>query len=136
MWLSMVENKNAVISIYKALEPSLNHLFLQELNVFTGDDIRVTAKIDLSELPEELPLKWKINKVNTVQIIFDFIGVDFQSFLLTNTNYKNGYLIIEDKTTYKHIIYYDELGNEVLNLKTKWIYIKTITGYFNNKTTD
>lgn len=133
MWLSSIENKEVFRSIYRDKELSLDKLFLHELSVFTGENPRVIVKFDTSELPNELPTKWKIGKVNTLQITMEFIGVTFNSFSINKNNFKNVLSDIEPMGDRKRVRCVDVYREEVFDLEAKWIYLKNISGYQNSE---
>lgn len=130
MWISNIENNEGLKNIYKE-EPSLLNLYLHEFSVLTGEDIRVIIKFDLGDRPKELPSKWRINKVNTIQLVFEFIRVDLNNLVITNNNFRKGKMIINENKN-KHIIFIDDKESEVFNLKAKWIFLKNIFGYHKN----
>ena len=96
-----------------------------------GSDLVVSIRFDLAEIPSELPEKWMIKEVNTIQISLDFNQVEIEYFDLKKDDYNSGKIIIEEEGSIKKIIYRNINNRLVFTIKSKWIYVQSITGYKN-----
>lgn len=137
MWLVNIENGEAIKGIYKNKIPSVNKVFLKDICISTGEDLVLILVFDIEDLPDDMPSKWKAENVNTIQIVLNFIGVEIKHIGLNNKNYGNLSLnisLLENDS--KRIIGTDNSGISIFEIEAMWIYLKTITGYNNEKPAD
>ena len=131
MWATLVENSGTIRSIFKEHSPNLENIILHEFKIIMGSDLVVSIRFDLAEIPAELPEKWMIKEVNTIQISLDFNQVEIEYFDLKKDDYNSGKIIIEEEGSIKKIIYRNINNRLVFTIKSKWIYVQSITGYKN-----
>ena len=134
MWLSKIENVNTVKAIYKEKEPSLNNITLHKVTILPEKCLDLKLVFDIEDMPDNLPLKWKIRKANAVEFQFDFSEVSIKHISITNNSHTDVKLIINklDEET-KQVIGFDKLGNCIFDFNANWIYIQYISGYYNPK---
>lgn len=126
MWHNYIENTMTVLSIYNGEAPSLRDVCLEEFLILTGESLRIQIKIDTHELPQKLPEKWEKSGTNTIQFFFEFIDTELQILNIDNMGFRNGFLKISET---KDVVFYSKNGSIIFQLKAKWIYITSITGY-------
>ncbi|HRK82196.1 MAG TPA: Imm50 family immunity protein [Saprospiraceae bacterium] len=136
MWLANIENSEAIKAIYRNKIPSINQVLLRDICISTGEDLALILVFDIEDLPDDMPSKWKTGNVNTIQIDLNCIGVEIKYLGLNNKNYRNLSIdisLLENDS--KRIIGTDNSGICVFEIEAIWIYLKTITGYNDEKVT-
>jgi len=126
MWVSYLENPEAIKAIYKESIPELNDVELTELKILFGEDIQCSIQFDIRKLPKELPQKWLKRKVSIIHIELLLVNVEIEQF---NTNQFNfvGDLEIEAKDLLRKTSF--KSGGQVFfKINAKWIYLQSING--------
>lgn len=133
MWILAIENPGRVKGVFKQKIPSLKDIKIHDLSIIIGEDMELILKFDINEMPEEIPPKWHLEKVNSIQFIFNFIGVSFTQMNINRKISNNTTLDIKScHDGNKQIRIYDNEGDVIMSFLTKWIYVQNITGYHNN----
>ncbi|GAB3162597.1 Imm50 family immunity protein [Telluribacter humicola] len=129
MWLSHLERSAPLFALYRDNIPSFINVLLHEVKVLTGKDLIVSLRFDLYELPEPMPDKWAYRNVNAVQVIIDLVQAEIEKFNLGTYNYNSANIMVNQTEDRKMLIVTDDLGEDILVLKTSWLYLNSIGGY-------
>lgn len=79
MW-SIIEGKEKVEKLYNGILPGLESIHIHEFTIITGEDLELDIRFDIKNMPKDMPSKWTERKINTVQFVFGFLGVNFIDF--------------------------------------------------------
>ena len=132
MWLENIENIEVIKGVYKDQLPNLDEIIVNSLNISTGENLDLIIVFDIENLPNNIPSKWKEGKVNTIQIILNFISAEIKCIGLNNKNYRNLCLdIVKLENGTKRIMGIDKTGKSAFEFNANWIYVKNISGYYN-----
>jgi hypothetical protein len=129
MWLSLIEKGEQLASVYGSDIPSLENLQLHELSVLSGTDVVIKVRLDLNQLPAQLPQKWIDRQVNCVQISLSMIAatIDFWNVKESISNVANIFIEQTEKT--RVLKMRDKMQNDIIVVSAKWIYLTTFNGY-------
>lgn len=128
MW-DLIDSKDSVIALYKGVLPQFQDVTVQELSIITGDDIELDIRLDTSEIPSPLPLKWKAQEVNTIQFVIGCVGVKFSQFAINSGFVTHTSVYINTIGSKKQLTIQKSDGTIGIQIETAWIYVKSITGY-------
>lgn len=129
--MSLIENAESLLAVYQSSLQELEDILLHEIKITTGQDLIITIRFDLKRLPENMPKKWLANHVNAVQIALDLISAEIEVIDLKKAISSIKSIKGEYDNIYKRLIFKDELNEDVLVLKSSWIYISSLNGYQN-----
>ena len=127
MWLTLVEDTQSIRAIYGDQTPELRKINLHEIKIVNGLEINCNLRFDLNKLPENLPEKWVAKGVNTVQLDISLVTSDI-IFFKTSGGDIIGNIDIVSIENGKSVTF-SSIEKEVFTIHTKWIYIRSITGY-------
>ncbi|MCI0922608.1 Imm50 family immunity protein [Sphingobacterium rhinopitheci] len=128
MLLLNIENRDIIKGIYKEKEPRLEDLTLREVSIITGLDVRLIVKFDTRDLPESLPIKWRVRNVNCVQFVVECVDVKLKIVDIID-ECQHIKLEIHKEIDSKTVVFRDVFEKVVLALEVKWIYVRSIVGY-------
>lgn len=129
MW-SIIDGKEKVEKLYQGILPDLKSIYIHEFTVITGEDIEVDIRFDIKDLPKDMPFQWIDRKINTVQFVFGFLSVKFTDFNIDEDFKKECVLKCEKIENNKNrITIISSDGKVELSFLSKWIYIKSMSGY-------
>jgi hypothetical protein len=128
MWLSFIENPVIFKSIYGQQIPELRNVFFHEIKISMGEEISSYLKFDINVLPQKVPEKWVSKKVNKVQLDFMLISSEIEHLNMSGMDLI-GDLKIELIDKNKKVSFTVN-GRNVFVIKTKWIYVRSVTGYY------
>lgn len=132
MW-SVIDGKEKVERLYNGTLPGLESIYIHEFTIITGEDIELDIRFDIKDMPKDMPSKWIVRRVNTVQFVFGFLGVKFIDFNIDEEFEKECVLKCEkieiDKSK---ITLTSSEGKVKLSFISKWNYIKSMSGYQQN----
>lgn len=131
MWLSLIEKSDAIQAIYRDKIPPLEDVTLREIKIIPGEDTIITIKIDITTLPRELPKKWQVAEINTVQLTFDLINAQIETFDLNSQVSSVTRISVLEDTGSKRMILADSSETEVLIIRSSWIYLQSVKAYRN-----
>ena len=120
--------------IYKDKMPDLQNVEIVKMVITPGEDAEIRMMVDTAELPQDMPSKWLLQKVNTVQFELAFVGVEFNDFNLTNGADCN--LAISGNREIKHVCITNNADGKKISLDAKWIYVKGISAYIKDTSED
>jgi hypothetical protein len=129
MWIKLIENQEIIKAIYGEQIPSLDKVSLIEVRIVYGEDIQCYLRFDLKILPLKMPEKWTQNNVNTVQLDMALMSSDIVSFATSGGNLIGSIEIVSDNNS--KIISFVVEGENIFVIKSKWIHLRTVTGYLN-----
>lgn len=127
---SLFDDAKCISMIYKEKMPDLQDVEIVKMEIEPGEDAEILITFDITELPRELPSKWLLKGVNTIQIEIAFIGIEFIKFNLTNGCKCS--LALESKDGRKYACFRNNIDDKEISLEAKWILAKYISAYFKN----
>ena len=81
---SLFEDAKCISMIYKEKMPDLQNVEIVKMVITPGEDAEIRITLDTLELPQNMPSKWLLQEINTVQLEIAFIGIELIDFNLTN----------------------------------------------------
>ena len=81
---SLFDDAKCISMIYKEKMPDLQNVEIVKMVITPGEDAEFRINVDTTEMPQNMPSKWLLRKVNTVQFLIVFSGIEFIEFSLTN----------------------------------------------------
>lgn len=129
MWLSLIERSETLLAVYKDDVPTLENIALHEIKILTGEDVIVKVNLELSKLPNDMPKKWVLNKVNSVQICLDLIHAEIEAFELGTAVATVSNVEIQDVQGGRRVAFMNASKKEVLVINATWIYLTSMNGY-------
>lgn len=129
MWLSLIERSERLRAVYKDNIPDLENLILQEIRILTGEDIIVKVNFELSKLPKDMPKKWIIDKVNSVQVSLDLIQAKIEAIEVGTAVATTSNIEIQSVQGGRRVVFKNGSKKEVLVIKATWIYLASMSGH-------
>ena len=127
---SLFVDAKCISMIYKEKMPALQNVENVKMEIDPGEDAVIYMSVDTTELPQNMPSKWLMRKVNTVQFLIAFIGIEFIEFSLTNG--MNCNIAISDNNGRKRVCITNSTDGKKLCFDAKWIFANEISAYVNN----
>lgn len=127
---SLFDDAKCISMIYKEKMPDLQNVEIVKMEIEPGEDAVIYMSVDTTELPQNMPSKWLMRKVNTVQFLIAFIGIEFIEFSLTNG--MNCNIAISDNNGRKRVCITNSTDGKKLCFDAKWIFANEISAYVNN----
>ncbi|WP_031534464.1 MULTISPECIES: Imm50 family immunity protein [unclassified Bacteroides] len=127
---SLFDDAKCISMIYKEKMPDLQNVEIVKMEIEPGEDAVIYMNVDTTELPQDMPPKWLMRKVNTVQFLIAFIGIEFIEFSLTNG--MNCNIAISDNNGKKRVCITNSTDGKKLCFDAKWIFANEISAYVNN----
>lgn len=127
---SLFDNAKCISMIYKEKMPDLQNVDIAKMEIEPGEDAVIYMNIDTTELPQDMPPKWLMRNVNTVQFLIAFISIEFIEFNLTNGINCN--IAISDNNGKKRVCITNNTDGKRICFYTKWIYANEISAHINN----
>lgn len=127
---SLFDNAKCISMIYKEKMPDLQNVDIAKMEIEPGEDAVIYMNIDTTELPQDMPQKWLMRNVNTVQFLIAFISIEFIEFNLTNGINCN--IAISDNNGKKRVCITNNTDGKRICFDTKWIYANEISAHINN----
>lgn len=127
---SLFDDAKCISMIYKDKMPDLQNVEIVKMEIEPGEDAVIYMSVDTTELPQNMPSKWLMRKVNTVQFLIAFIGIEFIEFSLTNG--MNCNIAISDNNGRKRVCITNSTDGKKLCFDAKWIFANEISAYVNN----
>lgn len=127
---SLFDNAKCISMIYKEKMPDLQNVDIAKMEIEPGEDAVIYMNIDTTELPQDMPPKWLMRNVNTVQFLIAFISIEFIEFNLTNGINCN--IAISDNKGKKRVCITNNTDGKRICFDTKWIYANEISAHINN----
>ena len=127
---SLFDDAKCISMIYKGKMPDLQNVEIVKMEIEPGEDAVIYMSVDTTELPQDMPPKWLMRKVNTVQFLIAFIGIEFIEFSLTNG--MNCNIAISDNNGRKRVCITNSTDGKKLCFDAKWIFANEISAYVNN----
>lgn len=127
---SLFDNAKCISMIYKEKMPDLQNVDIAKMEIEPGEDAVIYMNIDTTELPQDMPPKWLMRNVNTVQFLIAFISIEFIEFNLTNGINCN--IAISDNNGKKRVCITNNTDGKRICFDTKWIYANEISAHINN----
>ena len=81
---SLFVDAKCISKIYKEKMPDLQNVEIEKMVIIPGKDAEIRICVDTTELPQEMPSEWLIQKATNVQIWIAFISIEFIEFNITN----------------------------------------------------
>lgn len=127
---SLFDNAKCISMIYKEKMPDLQNVDIAKMEIEPGEDAVIYMNIDTTDLPQDMPPKWLMRNVNTVQFLIAFISIEFIEFNLTNGINCN--IAISDNKGKKRVCITNNTDGKRICFDTKWIYANEISAHINN----
>ncbi len=127
---SLFDDAKCISMIYKEKMPDLQNVEIVKMEIEPGEDAVIYMSVDTTELPQNMPSKWLMRKVNTVQFLIAFIGIEFIEFSLTNG--MNCNIAISDNNGRKRVCITNSTDGKRICFDAKWIFANEISAYVNN----
>lgn len=127
---SLFDNAKCISMIYKEKMPDLQNVDIAKMEIEPGEDAVIYMNIDTTELPQDMPPKWLMRNVNTVQFLIAFISIEFIEYNLTNGINCN--IAISDNKGKKRVCITNNTDGKRICFDTKWIYANEISAHINN----
>ena len=127
---SLFDDAKCISMIYKEKMPDLQNVEIVRMVITPGEDAEIRINVDTTEMPQDMPSKWLLRKVNTVQFLIVFSGIEFIEFSLTNG--MNCNIAISDNNGRKHVCITNSTDGKKICFDAKWIYVNEISAYVNN----
>lgn len=124
---SLFEDAKCISMIYKEKMPDLQNVEIVKMVITPGEDAEIRITLDTLELPQNMPSKWLLQEINTVQLEIAFIGIELIDFNLTNG--MNCHFAISNNKGRKHVRITNIADGKKISLDAKWIYVKQISAY-------
>ena len=124
---TLFEDSKCISAIYKENLPDFHEIEIVKVVIVPGKDACLSVTFDISELPRQLPLKWKLQGVNTIQIEISFISIEIIKCNITNGS-KCSFELIK-KGDRRHVIFKDIMGKKEICIEAKWVYANSISAY-------
>ena len=126
---SLFDDAKCISMIYKRKMPDIQNGEIVKMEIEPGEDAVIYMSVDTTELPQDMPPKWLMRKVNTVQILIIFFSIEFIEFNLTNG--MNCNIDISDNNGRKRVCITNNADRKKLCFDTEWISAKKISAYKN-----
>gem|GEM_PF-1868036 len=124
---SLFEDAKCISAIYKEKMPDLQNIEIIKIEMIPGDNADLIVTLDVSELPQQIPTKWLLQKINTVQIEVIFLGVKFFKFDLTNGS-KCSFTLTK-KLDRLFAVFRNKIDNKEICFEAKWVHANKISAY-------
>ena len=122
---SLFDDAKCISMIYKDKMPDLQNVEIVKMEITPGEDAEIRINVDTTELPQNMPSKWLMRKVNTVQFLIAFSGIEFIEFSLTNG--MNCNIAISDNNGRKRVCITNSTDGKRICFDAKWIFAKKIS---------
>ena len=127
---SLFDDAKCISMIYKEKMPDLQNVEIVKMEITPGEDAEIRINVDTTELPQNMPSKWLMRKVNTVQFLIAFSGIEFIEFSLTNG--MNCNITISDNNGRKRVCITNSKDGKRICFYAKWIFANEISAHINN----
>ena len=127
---SLFDDAKCISMIYKEKMPDLQNVEIVKMEIEPGEDAVIYMSVDTTELPQNMPSKWLMRKVNTVQFLIAFSGIEFIEFSLTNG--MNCNIAISDNNGRKRVCITNSTDGKRICFDAKWIFANEISAHINN----
>ena len=127
---SLFDDAKCISMIYKEKMPDLQDVEIVKMEIEPGEDAVIYMSVDTRELPQNIPSKWLIRKVNTVQFLIAFISVEFIEF--NQTNGANCNIAISNNNGKKRVCITNNTDRNKICFDTESISVKKISAYIKN----
>ena len=127
---SLFDDVKCISTIYKDKMPDLQDVDIVKMEIEPGEDAVIYMSVDTRELPQNIPPKWLIRKVNTVQFLIAFISVEFIEF--NQTNGANCNIAISNNNGKKRVCITNNTDRNKICFDTESISVKKISAYIKN----
>ena len=127
---SLFDDAKCISMIYKEKMPDLQDVEIVKMEIEPGEDAVIYMSVDTRELPQNIPSKWLIRKVNTVQFLIIFISIEFVEFNITNG--MNCSIAISNNNGKKRVCITNNTDKKRICFDTEWIYVNKISAYIKN----
>lgn len=129
MWSNLVEEAIILKNIFKNDIVTLDNVKIRKIEIDCLNGWSFKIHFDLSQFPSHPPLKWVENDYNTAKMSLNLLENEILSFQNTDFSLSVGNMYITEFNNYKQVIFKNQNNNTIFNLKCKWIYIESLTGY-------
>ena len=127
---SLFDDAKCISMIYKEKMPDLQNVEIVKMEIEPGEDAVIYMSVDTTELQQNMPSKWLMRKVNTVQFLIAFIGIEFIEFSLTNG--MNCNIAISNNNGRKRVCITNSTDGKRICFDAKWIFANGISAHINN----
>lgn len=127
---SLFDDVKCISVIYKEKMPDLQNVNIVKMEIEPNENAVLYMYVDTKDLPRNMPPKWLIRKVNTVQFLIAFISIEFIDFNLTNG--MNCNIVISNNNGKKRVCITNNTDGKKVCFDAKWIYVNEISAYVNN----
>lgn len=122
---SLFNDAKCISKIYKEKMPNLQNVEIEKMIIIPGKDAEFRICVDTTELPQEMPSEWLIQKATNVQIWIALINIEFIEFNITNG--MNCSMAISNNNGKKRVCITNNTDNKRICIDAKLIFAKKIS---------